>query len=42
MLDWGSNCSGELIGGTFAFLWPRKKQEKGEKIFIAGRSMTLR
>jgi cytochrome b6-f complex iron-sulfur subunit len=28
---------GELIGGTFAFLWPRKKQEKGEKIFIAGK-----
>ena len=27
----------ELIGGTFAFLWPRKKQEKGEKIFIAGK-----
>jgi cytochrome b6-f complex iron-sulfur subunit len=29
--------AGELIGGTFAFLWPRKKQEKGEKIFIAGK-----
>ena len=28
---------GELIGGTFAFLWPRKKQERGEKIFIAGK-----
>ena len=28
---------GELIGGTFAFLWPRKKQEKEEKIFIAGK-----
>jgi cytochrome b6-f complex iron-sulfur subunit len=28
---------GELIGGTFAFLWPRKKQEKSEKIFIAGK-----
>lgn len=28
---------GELIGGTFAFLWPRKKQEKGEKVFIAGK-----
>jgi cytochrome b6-f complex iron-sulfur subunit len=28
---------GESIGGTFAFLWPRKKQEKGEKIFIAGK-----
>lgn len=28
---------GELIIGTFAFLWPRKKQGKGEKIFIAGK-----
>jgi cytochrome b6-f complex iron-sulfur subunit len=28
---------GELIGGTFAFLWPRKKQEKGERVFIAGK-----
>lgn len=28
---------GELIFGTLAFLWPRKKQEKGEKIFIAGK-----
>jgi cytochrome b6-f complex iron-sulfur subunit len=28
---------GELIGGTFAFLWPRRKQEKGEKVFIAGK-----
>lgn len=28
---------GELIGGTFAFLWPRRKEAKGEKIFIAGK-----
>jgi Rieske Fe-S protein len=28
---------GELIVGTFAFLWPRKTQGKGEKIFIAGK-----
>ena len=27
---------GELIGGTFAFLWPRRKQGKAENIFIAG------
>ena len=33
---------GELIGGTFAFLWPRKKQEKGEKIFIAGKVNDLK
>ncbi|MCJ7704669.1 MAG: Rieske (2Fe-2S) protein [Desulfobacterales bacterium] len=28
---------GELIVGTFAFLWPRKTQGKGEKLFIAGK-----
>jgi cytochrome b6-f complex iron-sulfur subunit len=28
---------GELIGGTFAFLWPRKRRGKEEKIFIAGK-----
>lgn len=28
---------GELIAGTFAFLWPKKKEGKGEKIFIAGK-----
>ncbi len=28
---------GELIAGTFAFLWPKKKDTKGEKIFIAGK-----
>jgi len=28
---------GELIFGTLAFLWPRRKQGKGEKVFIAGK-----
>src|SRR4030042_1497932 len=28
---------GELIGGTFAFLWPRRKDGKGEKVFVAGK-----
>lgn len=28
---------GELIAGTFAFLWPKRKEGKGEKIFIAGK-----
>jgi len=28
---------GELIGGTLAFLWPKRKEGKGEKIFIAGK-----
>jgi cytochrome b6-f complex iron-sulfur subunit len=28
---------GELIGGTLAFLWPRRKQATGENIFIAGK-----
>lgn len=28
---------GELIAGTFAFLWPKRKEAKGEKIFIAGK-----
>ena len=28
---------GELIGGTFAFLWPRRKQATGENVFIAGK-----
>jgi cytochrome b6-f complex iron-sulfur subunit len=28
---------GELIAGTFAFLWPRRKREQGEKIFVAGK-----
>jgi cytochrome b6-f complex iron-sulfur subunit len=29
---------GELIGGTLAFLWPRRKGAKTEKIFIAGKA----
>ncbi len=29
---------GEMIGGTFAFLWPRRKREKVETLFIAGRA----
>jgi len=28
---------GELIGGVFAFLWPRRRREKEEKIFVAGK-----
>ena len=28
---------GELIGGTFAFLWPRRRRGKEERIFIAGK-----
>lgn len=28
---------GELIAGTIAFLWPKRKESKGEKIFIAGK-----
>lgn len=29
---------GELIGGTFAFLWPRRKESKEEKVFVAGKT----
>lgn len=29
---------GELIAGTFAFLWPRRRGPKTEKIFIAGKA----
>jgi nitrite reductase/ring-hydroxylating ferredoxin subunit len=29
---------GELIGGTFAFLWPRRKRGQSEKIFVAGKA----
>ncbi|MDI7261111.1 MAG: Rieske 2Fe-2S domain-containing protein [Thermodesulfobacteriota bacterium] len=29
--------AGELVVGTFAFLWPRRKGGKGEKVFIAGK-----
>ncbi len=28
---------GELIGGIFTFLWPRRRQTRGEKVFIAGK-----
>jgi len=28
---------GELIGGVFAFLWPRRRWEREEKIFVAGK-----
>jgi nitrite reductase/ring-hydroxylating ferredoxin subunit len=28
---------GELIGGTFAFLWPRRKGPEVETVFIAGK-----
>ncbi|MGQ9776792.1 MAG: QcrA and Rieske domain-containing protein [Thermodesulfobacteriota bacterium] len=28
---------GELIAGTFAFLWPKRKEARGEKIIIAGK-----
>ncbi len=27
---------GELIGGTLAFLWPRRRGSESEKIFVAG------
>jgi cytochrome b6-f complex iron-sulfur subunit len=29
---------GELIGGTFAFLWPRRKGGQIETVFIAGKA----
>jgi cytochrome b6-f complex iron-sulfur subunit len=29
---------GELIFGTLAFLWPRRREGKGEKVFIAGKA----
>jgi cytochrome b6-f complex iron-sulfur subunit len=29
---------GELIGGTFAFLWPRRKEGKVEKVFVPGKT----
>ncbi len=29
---------GELIGGTFAFLWPRRKGPRAETVFIAGKT----
>lgn len=33
----GAIVVGELAGGVLAFLWPRKRGEKEEKIFIAGK-----
>jgi len=33
----GAVVLGELVGGTFAFLWPRRKATKGETVFIAGK-----
>jgi len=33
----GAIVAGELIGGVFAFLWPRRRREKEEKIFVAGK-----
>ncbi len=33
----GALAIAELIGGTMAFLWPRRRQSKGEQIFIAGK-----
>ncbi len=33
----GIVVAGELIGGVFAFLWPRRRREKEEKIFVAGK-----
>lgn len=33
----GAIVIGELIGGVLAFLWPRRRREKEEKIFIAGK-----
>lgn len=29
--------AGELIGGTLAYLWPKMKGERGERILIAGK-----
>jgi len=29
---------GELIGGTLAFLWPRRKEGKEEKVFVLGKA----
>jgi hypothetical protein len=33
----GAVVVGELIAGTFAFLWPRKR-EKENNLFIAGKN----
>jgi len=34
----GAVVMGELIFGTFAFLWPRRKGPKVETVFIAGKT----
>lgn len=34
----GAVALGELVAGTFAFLWPRRKEEKEEKVFVAGKT----
>jgi nitrite reductase/ring-hydroxylating ferredoxin subunit len=33
---------GELIFGTFALLWPRRKEGKGEKVLIAGKASNFK
>ena len=33
----GAIVLGELIAGTFAFLWPKREKGKGENIFIGGK-----
>lgn len=33
---------GELIGGTLAFLWPRRRGGKTEKIFVAGKAADIK
>lgn len=33
----GAIVIGELVGGVFAFLWPRKRRGKEETVFIAGK-----
>ncbi len=33
----GAIVAGELAGGVLAFLWPRRRRGKEEKIFIAGK-----
>jgi cytochrome b6-f complex iron-sulfur subunit len=34
----GAIVVGELIGGVLAFLWPRRRRGKEEKIFVAGKA----
>ena len=38
----GAIVLAELIGGTLAFLWPRRKEGKSEKIFVAGNTGSFR